>query len=349
MISHFPDSLDSFIGYGIGILLIIGLILELTYKLRKNEPQKTQRTQRTANRHFSRDEILEDIIAAFEKSKVKAREFADDKLEDWVKSLEPNVEDFLTDHFDYFYQKKIGLISIASKKILQNEVAEKIERDIFSPTQIERKMENILIQTVDAYALDLAKRFVEIQNKYQLSAVEWKEFSVELRQLTFEKGGRIYQFDKIAYWLEKGCTDFALTGGVYGMKAIISSPNFVDFIGKQAAGLLTKLGLKSVIKVGLGKAITSFAAKLAAGWIAAFLIVVSDIWSHNSSVCKQKPKLKKALLDQIREIKIALLEGHEYSIMSAITQIEYETVKISKEKEIVQPEQQITLQTTFSN
>ncbi|PHJ60715.1 hypothetical protein VF14_14255 [Nostoc linckia z18] len=331
MLSHFLDSFGSVLGYGTAMLLIFWCFIYLftaRYSLSDN-PGGSNKKHRV-NRHFSREKFLEEILAVFEKSKIKAKDFADKHLEEWIQSLQPNIEVFMEEYFDYFYQKKIGLMSLISKESLQTEVAQKIEVYILSPTQMERKMQNILTQTVDVYAVELAKGFMEIQCKYELSNVEFQELSMELSKITYEKGGIIYQFSNIAYWIEKGGKDMAITGAVYGMKMTLSSTEFIAYVGKQATKILAKLGCKTALKAGLGKAITSFAAKCAAGWIAGFLIIGSDIWSHHSYVSKQKPYLRKALLEQVREIKNALLEGHEYSIMSAITQIEYQMTQVSK-------------------
>lgn len=154
MLSHFQESFGDVLGFTTAIVFMsCCFVILIKLVLTKDFATFRFSKDRVANKHFNRDQILEDILKNFENAKASAKDFADKKLEDWVQSLQPNIEEFLEGHFDYFYQKTIGVVSIISKDRLQKEVAHKIEVSILSPTQMGRKVENILTQTVDVYAV----------------------------------------------------------------------------------------------------------------------------------------------------------------------------------------------------
>jgi hypothetical protein len=271
------------------------------------------------------------LVTAIRNAHSQSETFASQQLDEWVNELMNRVDNsFLDWYFNYFNQKKlelsapfIWLYSAAahwtdnSNSSPKQAVVEKITEDfqtefakrVLRPQIAQLKLEKITRDTINLYVMELGENISSIQSSYQIPQGEWERYLSDIAITINDTEGNISNLSLKV-----------LTGGSAYLVAKAMIPAVTKIGSKIAVSFAGKAGAKMAAKTG-----GAVAAKVGAEFLDPIIgvgIIAWDVWDHNHTVAVEKPILRDAIHDYLKQVKYQLLDNPENGIMAAINQLE---------------------------
>ena len=275
--------------------------------------------------------IEQAIATAITDAHTKAESFASEQLDVWVDKLMTRVDgSFLDWYFDYFNQKKIEfttpfvwLSSAAVHWIDTNNpppsqvVAEKLTKEfqtefakrVLRPKIAQLELEGITRDTINLYVSELGNNISSVQSSYKIPQGRWERYLEDIAITINDTEGNISNLSLKV-----------LAGGSTYLLAKAMIPVVTKIGSKVAASLAGKATAKMAAKTG-GMVAGQLGAQLLDP-IVAIGIVIWDVWDYKHTIKIDRPVLREAILDYLREVKASLLNNPENGVMASIYQLE---------------------------
>ena len=280
---------------------------------------------------IDQSKIEQAIATAITDAHTKAESFASEQLDVWVDKLMTRVDgSFLDWYFDYFNQKKIEfstpfvwLSSAAVHWIDTNNpppsqvVAEKLTKEfqtefakrVLRPKIAQLELEGITRDTINLYVSELGNNISSVQSSYKIPQGRWERYLEDIAITINDTEGNISNLSLKV-----------LAGGSTYLLAKAMIPVVTKIGSKVAASLAGKATAKMAAKTG-GMVAGQLGAQLLDP-IVAVGIVIWDVWDYKHTIKIDKPVLREAILDYLREVKASLLNNPENGVMASIYQLE---------------------------
>jgi hypothetical protein len=271
------------------------------------------------------------IATAVKDAHTKAESFASEQLDEWVNELMPRVDgSFLDWYFDYFNQKKmefrtpfVWLSSAAVHWIDTNNppprqvVAEKLTEDfqtefakrVLRPKIAQLELERITKDTINLYVSELGNNISSVQSSYKIPQGQWERYLEDIAITINDTEGNI---SNLSLKVLAGGSTYLLTKAMIPVVAKIGSKVAASFAGKATAKMAAKTG---------GMVAGQLGAQLLDP-IVAVGIIIWDVWDYKHTVKIDRPVLRAAIVDYLKEVKSSLLDNSENGIMASIYQLE---------------------------
>jgi hypothetical protein len=271
------------------------------------------------------------IATAVKDAHTKAESFASEQLDAWVNELMPRVDgSFLDWYFDYFNQKKmefrtpfVWLSSAAVHWIDTNNppprqvVAEKLTEDfqtefakrVLRPKIAQLELERITKDTINLYVSELGNNISSVQSSYKIPQGQWERYLEDIAITINDTEGNI---SNLSLKVLAGGSTYLLTKAMIPVVAKIGSKVAASFAGKATAKMAAKTG---------GMVAGQLGAQLLDP-IVAVGIIIWDVWDYKHTVKIDRPVLRAAIVDYLKEVKSSLLDNSENGIMASIYQLE---------------------------
>ena len=280
---------------------------------------------------IDQSKIEQAIATAITDAHTKAESFASEQLDVWVDKLMTRVDgSFLDWYFDYFNQKKIEfstpfvwLSSAAVHWIDTNNpppsqvVAEKLTKEfqtefakrVLRPKIAQLELEGITRDTINLYVSELGNNISSVQSSYKIPQGRWERYLEDIAITINDTEGNISNLSLKV-----------LAGGSTYLLAKAMIPVVTKIGSKVAASLAGKATAKMAAKTG-GMVAGQLGAQLLDP-IVAVGIVIWDVWDYKHTIKIDRPVLREAILDYLREVKASLLNNPENGVMASIYQLE---------------------------
>ncbi len=282
------------------------------------------------------DKIDDEIVKSLKKARSEADRLANAEVDKWIEGMVERIDnDFLDWYFGYWNQQKLGLKGLwygarhmlfkkypsAAEKITED-IQEEFAKRVLRPQIAQREMENISRDVVNKYIAVLSENLSGIPQKYSVPDSEWDKYLSEIAlTVTLSEGNREVPITlKTLAITSVGGTVVvgkALFKVIKPMIIKIGSKVSAKFAAKATAKMATKTGAKISAKIG-GKFL---------GPIIGVGIIIWDIWDHNSTIKRERPILRKNLIDYFSALKESLLYDPESGIMSVVDNMENDILK----------------------
>lgn len=313
----------------------------------KSSPKTNSPVTVTVPPSISTTQFDEQIGLALRNAHSKAETFANQELDSWVDDLIDRVDDdFLNWYFDYFTQLFFGVKGITSdvsslisrqfnpnQPTLQEQKAENLTEEfqkefanrVLRPEIAQLKLERFTRETINTYVAELSKELAGIQSEYKIPQADWERYLGGVSTTIFDMEGNKQNLSMRA--LSRGSGYLVAVplvkatgkiGGGVAAKFAAATAN------KAAAKATTKLATKTAGKVA-GKFSAQTLSAVGLNLIdplAALGILAWDIWDNYHTAEVEKPIMREAILEYLKEVKMALLYNPQDSIMSAIYNFE---------------------------
>ncbi len=275
--------------------------------------------------------IEQAIATAITDAHTKAESFASEQLDVWVDKLMTRVDgSFLDWYFDYFNQKKIEfttpfvwLSSAAVHWIDTNNpppsqvVAEKLTKEfqtefakrVLRPKIAQLELEGITRDTINLYVSELGNNISSVQSSYKIPQGRWERYLEDIAITINDTEGNI---SNLSLKVLAGGSTYLLAKAMIPVVTKIGSKVAASFAGKATAKMAAKTG---------GMVAGQLGAQLLDP-IVAVGIVIWDVWDYKHTIKIDKPVLREAILDYLREVKASLLNNPENGVMASIYQLE---------------------------
>lgn len=277
------------------------------------------------------NELDRAIATAVKDTHTKAEGFASQQLDEWVDELITRVDSsFLDWYFDYFNQKKmefstpfVWLSSAAAHRLDSKNpppgqvVAEKFTqvfqtefaKRVLRPKVAQLELEAIARNTINLYISDLGNNISSVQSSYKIPQGQWERYLEDIAITINDTEGNISNLS---------------------LKVLVGGSSYL--LAKAMIPIVTKIGSKVAASLA-GKATAKLAAKtgsVVAGQLGAQLldpivgigIIIWDVWDYKHTVKVERPVLREAILDYLKEVKASLLNNADNGIMASINQLE---------------------------
>lgn len=277
------------------------------------------------------NELDRAIATAVKDTHTKAEGFASQQLDEWVDELITRVDSsFLDWYFDYFNQKKmefstpfVWLSSAAAHRLDSKNpppgqvVAEKFTqvfqtefaKRVLRPKVAQLELEAIARNTINLYISDLGNNISSVQSSYKIPQGQWERYLEDIAITINDTEGNISNLS---------------------LKVLVGGSSYL--LAKAMIPIVTKIGSKVAASLA-GKATAKLAAKtgsVVAGQLGAQLldpivgigIIIWDVWDYKHTVKVERPVLREAILDYLKEVKASLLNNPDNGIMASINQLE---------------------------
>lgn len=271
------------------------------------------------------------IATALKDAHTNAEHFTSERLDEWVDELMSRVDgSFLDWYFNYFTQKKlefstpfVWLSSAVAHRIHTNtespgqKVAENLTAEfqsefakrVLRPKIAQLELERITRETINLYISELGNNLSSIQSTYKIPQGQWERYLSDIAITINDTEGNISNLS---------------------LKVLVGGSTYL--IAKAMLPVVTKVGSKVAVAFA-GKATAKMAAKtggVVAGKIGAeFLdpivgvgILIWDVWDYHHTVAVERPILRAAILDYLKEVKASLMDNPDNGIMAVIYQLE---------------------------
>jgi hypothetical protein len=280
---------------------------------------------------IDQSKIEQAIATAITDAHTKAESFASEQLDVWVDKLMTRVDgSFLDWYFDYFNQKKIEfstpfvwLSSAAVHWIDTNNpppsqvVAEKLTKEfqtefakrVLRPKIAQLELEGITRDTINLYVSELGNNISSVQSSYKIPQGRWERYLEDIAITINDTEGNI---SNLSLKVLAGGSTYLLAKAMIPVVTKIGSKVAASFAGKATAKMAAKTG---------GMVAGQLGAQLLDP-IVAVGIVIWDVWDYKHTIKIDKPVLREAILDYLREVKASLLNNPENGVMASIYQLE---------------------------
>ena len=272
------------------------------------------------------------IATAIREAHTNAQRFASEQLDQWVDNeLMTRVDtSFLDWYFNYFNQKKmefstpfIWLSSAVTHWIDTNnpspgqKVAENLTEDfqtefakrVLRPKIAQLTLERITRETINLYVSELSNNISSIQTFYKIPQGQWERYLGDIAVTIRDGEGNS---SNLSLKVLVGGSTYLAAKAMLPIVTKVGSKVAVAFAGKATAKMATKTG-------GL------VAGKIGAEFLDPIVgigIMVWDFWDYHHTVTVERPILREAIRDYLKEVKASLLDNSETGIMAAIEQLE---------------------------
>lgn len=343
--SNFIKSITPFIWAVVIIIVIIPLLGKAL--ITNSSPAKLGDSGKSPSQevHVVVPQIPKDIdqavVTALENAHSQAESFASEQLDNWVDELMTRVdESFLSWYFNYFNQKKMELstpftwlYSAVTHWTNKNKpspgqaVAEKLTEDfqiefakrVLRPKIAQLEFEKITTDSINLYLAELSKNISNIQSSYNIPQGDWERYLGDIAVTINDMEGNL---SNLSLKVLTGGSTYLLAKAMIPTVTKVGSKIAVSFAGKAGAKMAAKTGGVVAGKIG---------AQLLDP-IVGIGIIIWDVWDYNHTVAVEKPRLREAIYDYLKQVKFSLLENPENGIMVAINQVEsgiLKSIKIS--------------------
>jgi hypothetical protein len=280
---------------------------------------------------IDQSKIEQAIATAITDAHTKAESFASEQLDVWVDKLMTRVDgSFLDWYFDYFNQKKIEfstpfvwLSSAAVHWIDTNNpppsqvVAEKLTKEfqtefakrVLRPKIAQLELEGITRDTINLYVSELGNNISSVQSSYKIPQGRWERYLEDIAITINDTEGNI---SNLSLKVLAGGSTYLLAKAMIPVVTKIGSKVAASFAGKATAKMAAKTG---------GMVAGQLGAQLLDP-IVAVGIVIWDVWDYKHTIKIDRPVLREAILDYLREVKASLLNNPENGVMASIYQLE---------------------------
>jgi hypothetical protein len=271
------------------------------------------------------------IATALKDAHTKAESLASQRLDKWVDELMTRVDgSFLDWYFDYLNQKKlefstpfVWLSSAAVHWIDSNNqppgqvVAEKLTEEfqtefakrVLRPKIAQLELETITRDTINLYVSELGNNISSVQSSYKIPQGQWERYLEDIAITINDTEGNI---SNLSLKVLAGGSTYLLAKAMLPVVTKIGSKVAASFAGKATAKMAAKTG---------GMVAGQLGAQLLDP-IVAVGIIIWDVWDYKHTVKVDRPVLREAILDYLREVKASLLDNSENGIMASINQLE---------------------------
>ncbi len=333
--SQFIKSVTPYIWAAVIMIVIIpllgkGLIAGSSPVDVRNLPNKNGEVVIVKKRQPPKD-IERAILTALSNAHSKSESFASKQLDEWVDELINRVDDnFLDWYFNYFNQKKlefsapfVWLSSAVSHWTNTNNpppgqaVAEKLTEDfqtefakrVLRPQIAQLELEKITRDTINLFVAALDDNISNIQSSYKIPQGQWERYLGDIAVTINDTEGNI---SNLSLKVLTGGSTYLFTKAMIPVMAKVGSKVAVAFAGKAGAKMAAKTGGVVAAKIGV-----QFLDP-----IVGIGIIAWDLWDHNHTVAVEKPILRDAIHEYLKQVKYSLLDNPENGIMAAINQVE---------------------------
>jgi hypothetical protein len=280
---------------------------------------------------IDQSKIEQAIATAITDAHTKAESFASEQLDVWVDKLMTRVDgSFLDWYFDYFNQKKIEFstpfvwLSSAAVHWIDTKnpppsqvVAEKLTKEfqtefakrVLRPKIAQLELEGITRDTINLYVSELGNNISSVQSSYKIPQGRWERYLEDIAITINDTEGNISNLSLKV-----------LAGGSTYLLAKAMIPVVTKIGSKVAASLAGKATAKMAAKTG-GMVAGQLGAQLLDP-IVAVGIVIWDVWDYKHTIKIDRPVLREAIRDYLREVKASLLNNPENGVMASIYQLE---------------------------
>ncbi|WP_233153888.1 hypothetical protein [Scytonema sp. HK-05] len=333
--SEFIKSVAPFIWAVVIVIVIIPLLGKAL--IADSSPAKPGDSAKNTSKEISivvpqiPKDIDQALVTALKNAHSQSESFASQQLDKWVDELMTRVDDsFLDWYFNYFNQKKMELSAPftwlhsavahwTNKNNLAPEqaVAEKLTEDfqtefakrVLRPKIAQLELEKITSDSINVYVSELDKNLSNIQSSYKIPQGDWERYLGDIAVTINDTEGNI---SNVSLKVLTGGSAYILAKAMIPTVAKVGSKIAVSFAGKAGAKMAAKTGGVVAGKIG---------AQLLDP-IVGIGIIIWDVWDYNHTVAVEKPILRDAIHDYLRQAKFSLLENPENGIMVAINQVE---------------------------
>lgn len=276
-------------------------------------------------------DIDQALVTALKNARSQSESFASEQLDKWADELMTRVNDsFLDWYFNYFNQKKMELSTpfrwlhsaVAHWTNKNNPppgqaVAEKLTEDfqtefakrVLRPKIAQLELEKITSDSISVYVAELDKNLSNIQSSYKIPQGDWERYLGDIAVTINDMEGNI---SNLSLKVLTGGSAYLLAKAMIPAVTKVGSKIAVSFAGKAGAKMAAKTGGVVAGKIG---------AQLLDP-IVGIGIIIWDVWDYNHTVAVEKPILRDAIHDYLKQVKNFLLENPENGILVAINQVE---------------------------
>jgi hypothetical protein len=320
------------------ILASMGRYLIFTGSQDHSSQSRHANTEKVLKPEIPWHEVDKAVSAALKEARASAESYASSKLDTWIETLMVRVdEDFLTWYFSYWNQQVLGLKALWNEGLefffenqpstaekLTAEIQEEFAKRVLRPQIAELELERIVGDTAHHYASELQKHLKTVPATYNIPKAEWNRYLEGIAITAYNTDAN--RETPISL---KAFTASSAGGAVFlaaNMKALLgkfSSKIAMESGGKAASKMAAKTGGKVAAKAG-GKLL---------GPIVGIGIIVWDIWDHNATKAENKPILRKAIQDYLKEVKNILLHDSETGVMASINDLERQVLAKIRQNE----------------
>jgi len=334
-LSEFIKSVAPFVWVAVILIVIIPLLGRgfIAGSLPKHsEPPEQNSHVVTIDRTLvNQNEVDQAIATALKDAHTNAENFASARLDSWVDELMTRIDgSFLDWYFDYFNQKKmefsapfVWLSSATAHWIDTNNpppsqaVAEKLTEDfqtefakrVLRPKIAQFELERITKDTINIYVSELGNNIARVQSSYKIPQGEWERYLEDISITINDTEGNI---SNLSLKVLAGGSTYLLAKAMIPVVTKIGSKVAASFAGKATAKMAAKTG---------GMVAGQLGAQLLDP-IVAVGIIIWDVWDYKHTVKVDRPVLREAIEDYLKEVKASLLDNPENGIMAAINQLE---------------------------
>ncbi|BAZ23994.1 hypothetical protein NIES4073_48850 [Kalymmatonema gypsitolerans NIES-4073] len=345
--SDFIKSVTPFIWAVVIIIVIIPLLGKALIAV-DSSPVKTGNLGNNPSKEISvvippqiPKDIDQALVTALRNAHSQSESFASEQLDKWVDELMTRVDDsFLDWYFNYFNQKKMELstpftwlYSAVAHWTNKNNlapgqaVAEKLTEDfqtefakrVLRPKVAQLELEKITSDSINVYVSELGKNISNIQSSYKIPQGDWERYLGDIAVTINDTEGNI---SNLSLKVLTGGSAYILAKAMIPAVTKVGSKIAVSFAGKAGAKMAAKTGGVVAGKIG---------AQLLDP-IVGIGIIIWDVWDYNHTVAVEKPILRDAIHDYLKQVKNSLLENPENGILVAINQVEngiFQSIKTS--------------------
>ncbi|WP_414581193.1 hypothetical protein [Scytonema sp. PCC 10023] len=284
-------------------------------------------------------DIDQALVTALSNAHSQSESFASEQLDKWVDELMTRVDDsFLDWYFNYFNQKKMELstpfrwlYTAVAHWTNKNSpppgqaVAEKLTEDfqtefakrVLRPKVAQLELEKITSDSINVYVSELDKNLSNIQSSYKIPQGDWERYLGDIAVTINDTEGNI---SNLSLKVLTGGSAYILAKAMIPAVTKVGSKIAVSFAGKAGAKMAAKTGGVVAGKIG---------AQLLDP-IVGIGIIIWDVWDYNHTVAVEKPIVRDAIHDYLKQVKDSLLENPENGILVAINQVENGILKSMK-------------------
>jgi hypothetical protein len=343
--SDFIKSITPFIWAVVIIIVIIPLLGKAL--ITGSSPGKLEDSVKSPSQEVSvvvpqiPKDIDQALVTALKNAHSQAESFASEQLDNWVDELMTRVDESFFDwYFNYFNQKKMELsapftwfYSAVTHWTNKNKpspgqaVAEKLTEDfqiefakrVLRPKIAQLEFEKITTDSINLYVTELSQNISNIQSSYKIPQGDWERYLGDIAVTINDMEGNL---SNLSLKVLTGGSTYLLAKAMIPTVTKVGSKIAVSFAGKAGAKMAAKTGGVVAGKIG---------AQLLDP-IVGIGIIIWDIWDYNHTVAVEKPRLREAIYDYLKQVKFSLLENPENGILVAIHQVEngiLKSIKIS--------------------
>ncbi|WP_013325287.1 hypothetical protein [Gloeothece verrucosa] len=337
--SQLLKSIIPFLWLAVILIVIIPLVGKFFISTSSNPPanlKPPKPAQEVVITIPNQNEIDQALVTAFQAARTEAKNFAQKELNTWVDELMTRVDNsFIPWYFNYFNQKwiefKTPFIYLQSavihqinnnqpspNQVVAEKLTEKVQTEfakrVLRPKIAQLQLERITRETSNQYLEAIKKNVSNIQTRYHIPQGEWENYLDDIAITITDTEGNI---SNLSMKVILGGSTYLLAKAIIPSAAKIGSKLALSLAGKSSAKLAAKTGGTVAAKLGV-----EFLDP-----IVSIGIIVWDLWDYNHTVQVEKPILRVAILDYLQEVKNALLDNHQDSIMSAIEQLQNSIIK----------------------